>query len=337
MARALRIQYPGASYHVTCRGNERKAIFKSQSDIVIFLEKLSDSLEIYSVILLAYVCMPNHFHLLVKTPKANLSEFMRHFNICYTGVFNRNHRRVGHLYQGRYKSLLIDADSYLLEVSRYIHLNPVRTKEWSEKDVSEKKIALMDYSASSLMGYLYPKQREKYVDYEIILDQVGGDDRYGREEYRKFVMSGLDGELESPLGLGRGHGIVGEDAFITQVKTRHLTSQKNKREQPAVKVLEKVIEPEELIKRFFEINGKSRGELLRRGKYSVDRSMLMALLYELCGMTQPEIGKLMGGIDYSAVSQSRKRLRQKCLQEPKLQKRFDQIKFDLVNLPSLKI
>lgn len=184
MARALRIQYPDAYYHVTCRGNERKAIFQSQSDIDIFLEKLSDSLDIFNVILLAYVCMQNHFHLLVKTPKANLSEFMRHFNICYTSAFNRNHRRVGHLYQGRYKSFLIDADQYLLEVSRYIHLNPVRTKEWSKKTVSEKKEALIGYGSSSFLGYLYPNKREKHVDYGFILEQMGGDARNGLEEYR---------------------------------------------------------------------------------------------------------------------------------------------------------
>ena len=114
MARPLRIQYPGAYYHVTGRGNGRRRIFLDPRDQEIFLEKLSLSSEIYNVSLLAYVCMRNHFHLQVMTPEGNLSEFMRHFNISYTSAFNRRHKRVGHLYQGRYKAFLIDADNYLL-------------------------------------------------------------------------------------------------------------------------------------------------------------------------------------------------------------------------------
>jgi putative transposase len=102
-------------------GQRAKGIFRDEQDRQIFLDKLALSLDIYHVSLLAYVCMANHFHLLVTTPEGNLSEFMRHFNISYTSAFNRRHRRSGHLYQGRYKAFLVDADSYLLEVSRYIH------------------------------------------------------------------------------------------------------------------------------------------------------------------------------------------------------------------------
>jgi putative transposase len=138
MARPLRIQYPGAYYHVTCRGNERREIFVDATDQQIYLERLSTSLETYNVVLLAYVCMTNHFHVLVSTPEGNLAEFMRHFNISYTSAFNNRHNRVGHLYQGRYKSFLIDADSYLLEVSRYIHLNPVRIAASGRISVEKK-------------------------------------------------------------------------------------------------------------------------------------------------------------------------------------------------------
>ncbi|MCE5211659.1 MAG: transposase, partial [Deltaproteobacteria bacterium] len=128
MSRPLRIQYPDASYHVTCRGNERRQIFRDLDDQKTFFRLLIRSLDIFEVHLLAYALMSNHFHLLVCTPKANLSEFMRHFNISYTGAFNRKYKRSGHLYQGRYKAFLIDGDKYLLAVSRYIHLNPLRMK-----------------------------------------------------------------------------------------------------------------------------------------------------------------------------------------------------------------
>src|SRR3972149_606292 len=103
MARPLRIQYEGALYHVTCRGNERKSIFKDDLDKKVFLGLLSDGLKTYHIILFCYVLMDNHFHLLLETPLANLSEFMRWFNITYTSHYNRRHKRSGHLYQGRYK------------------------------------------------------------------------------------------------------------------------------------------------------------------------------------------------------------------------------------------
>jgi len=114
MARALRIQIAGGFYHVTCRGNERKAIYRDDTDRQVFLDKLQASLTIYQVELHAYVLMDNHFHLIVRTSRGNLFEFMRHFNITYTSAFNRRHRRVGHLYQGRYKAIVVDQDSYLV-------------------------------------------------------------------------------------------------------------------------------------------------------------------------------------------------------------------------------
>ena len=118
MARPLRIQYPGAVYHVTCRGNERKDIFRNDADRKKMLQILSQSIKIYNVKLYSYVLMKNHFHLLLETTLGNLGEFMRHFNITYTGYFNRRHGRVGHLYQGRYKSILVDRAAYLTILSR---------------------------------------------------------------------------------------------------------------------------------------------------------------------------------------------------------------------------
>src|SRR5919106_2501983 len=133
MARPLRINYPGAFYHVTCRGNERKHIFADDRDRSAFLDKLKTSVGIYQVRVHAYVLMSNHFHFIVETLKGNLSEFMRHFNVSYTAAYNRRHQRIGHLYQGRFKAILIDADSYLLELSRYVHLNPVRLRSYKAR------------------------------------------------------------------------------------------------------------------------------------------------------------------------------------------------------------
>ena len=167
MARQLRIQYKDAYYHITSRGNDRQNIFRDDQDYIIFLNKLKDSVQVYNINLLSYVCMKNHFHLLLSTPEGNLSDFMRHFNISYTSAFNRRYNRSGHLYQGRYKSFLIDADNYLQEVCRYIHLNPVRIKKYSEK-IIEDKIAILDkFKFSSFPEYLNLKLRKDFINYSL--------------------------------------------------------------------------------------------------------------------------------------------------------------------------
>jgi len=325
MARPLRIQYSGAYYHVTCRGNERRKIVRDDRDRKIFLERLALSLEIYEVSLLCYVLMDNHFHLLVLTPRGNLAEFMRHFNVSYTSAFNRRHRRAGHLYQGRYKAFLIDADNYLLALSRYIHLNPVRLKAFVKKTVEEKRAELGRCRWSSLWGYLFSTRREACIDYDMVLSQTGGDTRKGRQGYRKFILSGLEGELENPLELGRGHGIVGGKDFISRVKGKFLERKGPRREQPALRELTRELDPEALIEKFSVLTGIAREELCRKGKLCVERAMMMELLYRLCRISQPEIGKLVGGVDYSAVSQARGRLRKRLLQDKQVRKSLAEI------------
>lgn len=187
MARPLRIQYPDAVYHVTGRGNERKEIFRDVRDRRTFLKLLFQSARIYQVKLFSYVLMENHFHLLLQTPLGNLGEFMRRFNISYTGYYNRRNQRVGHLYQGRYQSILVDKESYLSLLSRYIHLNPVRTQGMEAKTAKEKVRYLRDYIWSSLPGYLHTRKREKFVDYGMVLEEYGGDDDRGRRAYQQAI------------------------------------------------------------------------------------------------------------------------------------------------------
>jgi putative transposase len=128
MARPLRILYPGAVYHITSRGNERKAVFKSIRDREKFLEYLESAVEKYQALIHAYCLMDNHYHLLLETPSGNLPRIMRHINGAYTTYFNVKRDRSGHLFQGRYKAILVEKDEYAKELSRYIHLNPVRGK-----------------------------------------------------------------------------------------------------------------------------------------------------------------------------------------------------------------
>jgi len=333
MSRPLRILYPGAYYHITCRGNERKEIFSNDEDRKLFLDKLLLSSNIFNVPILSYVLMKNHFHLLLTTPEANLPDFMRHFNISYTAVYNRRHGRIGHLYQGRYKAYLVEADSYLLELSRYIHLNPVRTKGAAKKNPKERWSSLLKYRWSSFEGYLYLGKRKPFVNHEMVLAYVGGDNRKGRLEYRKFVRWGLDKDTKSPLEIGKGSGIVGCEDYLQEIKDKYLKKEKGTREQPELRELRKVFKPQELMNEFLSLTQKNKDDVCKRGRNSIERAMLMEFLYRFCRITQPEIGEIVGGIDYSAVSQARHRLRKKLKVDRKLRVKFDEINQKLTDLP----
>jgi REP element-mobilizing transposase RayT len=125
MARPLRIEYPGAFYHVTSRGNEQQDVFKSQKDRERFLAYIESAVVRYGAIVHTWCLMSNHYHLLLETPSGNLSQIMRHINGAYTTYFNVKQKRAGHLFQGRYKAILVEAGAYALELSRSMHLNPV--------------------------------------------------------------------------------------------------------------------------------------------------------------------------------------------------------------------
>ena len=137
-----------------------RSIFSSDADRSAFLDLLGRSSDIYQTEILAYVLMSNHFHLLVKTPLGNLQEFMRHFNISYTGWYNRRHRRSGHLYQGRYHAFLIDADNYLKEVSRYIHLNPVKIKQAGAQDAAAQRKSAARLPLEQLPWVSFPRHAQ---------------------------------------------------------------------------------------------------------------------------------------------------------------------------------
>ena len=306
MARPLRIQYSGAYYHVTCQGNDRRSIYRDDSDRGLFLEKLKASIEIYGVALHAYVLMGNHFHLLVQTPKANLSEFMRHFNIAYTGAYNRRHKRVGHLYQGRYKAILVEGDTYLLELSRYLHLNPIRIKPHKRRGYNEQWRVLEKYRWSSLRGYLRATERESWVNYDEVLGQVGG----SRSRYRQFIEEGLESGYDTPWEKLKGQVILGREEFVRKLKGK-TNGKASSREQPSMKILE-AVSPDEVLKKVSRELGIKTEELVGKRPARRDcRALVMEMMYRYGRVGQVEIGRLMGGLDYSTVSRERKRLREK--------------------------
>ena len=203
MARPLRIEFPGAVYHVTSRGNERKPIFKDDQARKILLDTLADVTLRYNWLCHAYCLMDNHYHLLIDTPDGNLSIGMRQLNGIYTQRFNRRHGRVGHLFQGRFKAVLVQRDSHLLEACRYVVLNPIRV------GIVQRPEGYVWSSYGATAGRSKP---HPCLVTDWVLSQFGSERRSAEAGYRRFVREGVG--AESIWNRMRSQSVFGEDEFI---------------------------------------------------------------------------------------------------------------------------
>src|SRR5438270_11429153 len=186
MARALRIEFEDALYHVCARGNARGEIFRSDTDRARFLQLLERSGERFFGSVLCLVLMDNHFHLVVRTHRPNLSRWMHWLMVSYSVYFNRRHRRSGHLFQGRYKSFLVEGSEYLLALSRYIHLNPVRGSSIGGGTVAERRKRLRAFEWSSYRGYAGLADAIAFIEEITVFDELAGGDHAARLRYRRF-------------------------------------------------------------------------------------------------------------------------------------------------------
>jgi putative transposase len=207
MARPLRIQFSGALYHITSRGNAQAPIFLVDKDRERFLAILEDAVEEFNWVCHAYCLMLNHYHLLIETPEGNLSSGMRQINGVYTQAFNRSHGRAGHLFQGRFKAFLVQKDNYLLELCRYIVLNPVRAGIVSSPDA---------WKWSSYRATAGIEKGGVFLDTGWILSQFGSARVLAGRAYARFVFSGI--AIESPWKDLRGGIFLGNEAFVHEVK-----------------------------------------------------------------------------------------------------------------------
>jgi len=336
MARPLRIEYPGAYYHVMNRGNRREDIFLTNKDRQGFVDALADSCDTYSIKLITYVLMDNHFHLLVQTPQANLSEFMRHFLVTYTVRFNLRNGCTGHVFQGRFKSLLVDEDEYLLPLSRYIHLNPIRSKRFKDADIPTKTEYLKEYSWSTFAGYCYLRKRNKNIDYSWFLCTYFGEDTAkARRRCREYVYQAIDGEIENPFEAVVHQSIIGAQDFVDWVRQK--LPRKAQREVPALNRLQHHISVERIIAEVAKAGNAKAADLRdRKTKLKDLRQMAIELSYRYSNYKQKEIGAIFG-VDYSTVSQSRTRLKTKLNSSRKLKKQFHRIRAQIEKMAIPKI
>jgi len=206
MSRPLRIEYAEAVYHVTSRGNARKSIFKDNKDRWMLLDILEEVNDRYHWFCHAYCLMNNHYHLVIETPEGNLSKGMRQLNGIYTMRFNRRHGSVGHIFQGRYKAILVQKESHLLEVCRYVVLNPLRAKA---VEVPERW-RWSSYRATAGIERAHP-----CLTIDWILGQFGSKRRTAHKRYRAFVMDGIRGHR---IWDGvKGQSILGDEDFVSRL------------------------------------------------------------------------------------------------------------------------
>ena len=216
MSRPIRIEFPDALYHVTARGDRREDIFEDDQDRQAFLLTLEQVVAQFNWLCYAWCLMDNHYHLLIQTPDGNLSKGMRQLNGVTTQTSNRRHRRVGHLFQGRFKAILVDHDAYLLELSRYIVLNPVRAGmvkapgdwPWSS------------YRASAGLEPVAP-----WLAVDGVLSQFAKRRSLARQRYAQFVSEGI--QADSPWQNLKGQIFLGDDQFVQQMQAKIESRQRN--------------------------------------------------------------------------------------------------------------
>jgi putative transposase len=296
MARPLRIEYEGALYHVTARGNERKRIYFNKTDYKKFRDYIEGTQEKYGCLLHAYVFMTNHYHMIIETPKPNISKVMHYINGSYTTYINKKRDRSGHLFQGRYKAILIDRDNYLLELSRYIHLNPVRAH------VVEKPEEFINSSYASYIG----NRKDDIVHHDQILKMISKDKKTAPKLYREFVEKGIGVGLENPLSKTYGGSILGGKSFIKQALSRLKEGVVSRKETSHRKLLESAYQSDVIVDAVSAFFGVDNKEVLNdRKEY---RNICIYIMKKYTGMTNGQIGQIFNGLTFSAVAKVYQRI-----------------------------
>lgn len=305
MARPLRIEYPGAFYHITSRGNEQKDIFKNEQDFGKFLAYLESAVQRYGAVIHAYCLMSNHYHILMETPMGNLSQIMRHINGAYTTYFNTKRQRAGHLFQGRYKAILVDADEYAEELSRYIHLNPVRAGVVTKPE---------EYDRSSYQCYIGKKKIPSWLKVDFILGFFGATTKTAQEKYHEFVDAGANKELDAPLKNTIASTILGGVDFVREIKSKYLSGKKVDRNVPALRNLRK-----RSIREIVEATQRALG-----GDETLSKKAAIYLCHRYSGRRLREIGDFFN-IGESSVSQTTRRFSAILDRDKKLSKKMKDI------------
>jgi REP element-mobilizing transposase RayT len=283
-------------------------------DRVKFLKILGDYHDRYGILIHSYVLMDNHYHLTLETPRGNLLKVMHGINSGYTGYFNRKYGRSGHLFQGRYRGILVEKDTYLLSLSRYVHLNPVRGRAVERPE---------HYRWSSYLGYVGKGKESEWVEYAWVLSRFGKNKRRAKRRYREYTEEGLKVKEKTPLRDLHGQVILGGEGFIGRIKgmlkgkplSEGIVERKRLMEHPSAM---------EVVSAVSEAFGINREEIMDRGsRANTARKVAIYFCQRYTGLSNEAIGGIFGGIHYSTVSKVTTRVREEMLKDKELSKLID--------------
>ena len=316
MSRPLRIQYPDAWYHVMNRGRRGEEVFTGKNDYTAFIELLKELVEDYNVKIAAYCLMTNHYHLLVQTPDANISRSMRHLNGVYTQRFNRIHLCDGQLFRGRYKSIIVDGDSYLLELLRYIHRNPL------EAGIVDK---LNKYSWSSHKGYLTAAKKWDWLHKNFILSLFSKIKAESIRRYQQFVSKETPEEINQILDRKKLPAAIGSNLFVDKIKEMFF-SNKTHEEVPESRFLAPDVD--RIVEEVCKYYNVTRDDILvsKRGHFNEPRNVAIYLIRCIRNDTLKGVGKVFGIDKNSTVGSVVERVKREMEKNKNISKRVENLK-----------
>jgi len=316
MSRPLRIEYPGAWYHILNRGRRKEVIFTEPGDYKLFIKGLKEASETWQLRVAAYCLLPNHYHLLVQTPAGNISRAMRHVDGVYTQRFNRIHGHDGSLFRGRFKSILVDADSYLLQLIRYIHHNPLKA------GLAKR---LNSYEWSSHRVYVSTRENRSWLYTEKILSMLHAHEPERRRAYLQLMSRDEDDILADVYKMERWPSLLGSEEFIKKTKERFFPVTLNE-DIPQMKDL--VPEVERIKKAVCEAYGVTENTLSKsqRGIFNESRNVAVYLTRLLRGDSLNRIGEEFEIRKYSSVSSIIERMKVELGRNKELKNRVDKVR-----------
>jgi REP element-mobilizing transposase RayT len=315
MARPLRIAYPEAWYHVMNRGRRGEDIFSDDQDYNMFTALLRETVEMWNVRIAAYCLMANHYHILVQTPDANISRSMRHLNGVYTQRYNGRHKCDGQLFRGRYKSILIDTDSYLLQAVRYIHRNPLRAGLVDRLDA---------HKWSSHKGYLSIAKRWDWLHKNYILSLLSKNRKDWLRYYRKWVSVADEDEFSQIISGRKWPVCVGPQAFIDRIKEKYGSGKIDKEISASRELLP---DSKRILDEVCGYYGVKDTEIIkkRRGRRNEARSVAIYLTRKLRMDTFKVIGEQYGIDNDRTVRSVFARMKKRLIEDIDLARRIEKL------------